>query len=164
MIKMVVSMTKTQGTLLTEEGLEELKKEYDHLLNGKRPELVVRIAQAREAGDLAENSEYTAAREDLAFVDGRIAEIESILTSVKTIKHTKNVKTSKVDIGCKVHLNINGKEAMYTIVGEWEANPAEQKISHESPLGKALLGKEVGETVEVLAPAGKVAYQILTIE
>ena len=157
-------MDTNHQVLLTPDGLAELKKEYEEFLNVKRPEAVTRMAEAREAGDLAENSEYTASREDLSFIDGRIAEIEDIIAGAKAITHRKGVKRSIVDVGCKVFLTINGKKEVFTIVGEWEANPTEKKISHESPLGKALLGKKIGEIAEVAAPAGKITYKILKIE
>lgn len=150
--------------LLTPEGLKELKGEYDQLMQVKRPEGVERLARAREGGDLSENSEYTAAREELAFIDGRIAEIEEILNGAKTIRHKTVGKSSSVSVGCKVHLTVNGKKEVFTIVGEWEADPTEKKISHESPLGKALIGKKIGDKVEVEAPVGKIEYKILRIE
>ena len=156
-------MDTNHQVLLTPDGLAELKKEYEEFLNVKRPEAVTRMAEAREAGDLAENSEYTASRGDLSFIDGRIAEIEDIIAGAKAITHRKG-KRSIVDVGCKVFLTINGKKEVFTIVGEWEANPTEKKISHESPLGKALLGKKIGEIAEVAAPAGKITYKILKIE
>ncbi|MEK7165393.1 MAG: transcription elongation factor GreA [Patescibacteria group bacterium] len=151
-----------QNVVLTQEGLDALKREYRQLVDQKRPDAVKRMAAAREQGDLAENSEYAAAREDLSFIDGRIAELEEILQKAKVvaIKHTKNL----VDIGGHVTINVKGKNDVYTIVGEWEANPKDKKISHSSPLGKALMGKKVGETVEVEAPAGKVLYKIMHIE
>jgi len=156
-------MTNQQKVLLTREGLEELKKEYEELTKVKRPAVVARMSQARDLGDLTENSEYTAARQDLAFIDGRISELEEILHEAKLILNPSGDK-KRVDIGCKVTLHINGKKETFTIVGEWEANPAEKKISHASPLGQALLGKEVGEKVEVEAPAGRLVYTILEIE
>lgn len=154
-------MDQTQKVVLTKEGLNQLKKEYDDLANKKRPEVVARLAVARGQGDLAENSEYAAARQDLAFIDGRIAELETVISEAQVISsHSK----SKVDIGCKVTLHVNGKKDTFLIVGEWEADPTEKKISHSSPLGKALLGKKVGEKVEVEAPVGKINYKILSIE
>ena len=156
-------MSKTR-TLITKAGLEELKEEYEQLLRTKRPELVARIAQAREAGDLAENSEYAAAREDLAFIDCRITEIEDMLNGAKTIRAHRSGKSAKIDIGCTVKLVVNGIQETYFIVGEWEADPKEKKISHSSPLGKALIGKKMGESVEVSAPAGTILYKILKIE
>lgn len=147
--------------LLTKEGLEELKKEHENLLGLKRPGLVTRLAEARSQGDLAENSEYTAAKQDLAFVDGRIAELELIIHEAKVVvSHSKKA----VDVGCQVTLHIGKKKEVYTIVGEWEANPMQKKISHSSPLGKALLGKRVGEAVEVDAPVGTIIYKIIHIE
>ncbi len=150
-----------QNVLLTRDGLEELKKEHEELNNVKRPAAVSRMAQARDLGDLAENSEYTAARQDLAFIDGRIAELEEILHEAKVITKSSG---NKVDLGCKVTLHVDGKKEVFTIVGEWEADPAEKKISHASPLGQALLGKKVGEKVAVEAPAGKLTYTIVEIE
>lgn len=152
-----------QKVLLTREGLAELKKEYEELVKVKRPAAVARMATSRDLGDLTENSEYTAARQDLAFIDGRISELEEILHEAKLISSSRGAK-GKVDIGCKVTLHVNGKKEIFTIVGEWEANPTQKKISHASPLGQALLGKKIGEEVIVEAPAGKVVYTILEIE
>jgi len=147
--------------VVTKEGLDTLKAEYEELTNAKRPEAVTRLATAREQGDLSENSEYTDAKQNLAFIDGRIAELEVVLHDVKVVTtHAKG----QVAVGCKVTLHINGKKEDFTVVGEWEADPASKKISHESPLGKALMGKKVGEKVEVEAPAGKILYKILHIE
>src|SRR3989344_5404342 len=151
----------TNHVVVTKEGLDALKAEYEELTQVKRPAAVTRLAAAREQGDLSENSEYTDAKQSLAFIDGRIAELEVVLHGVKVVTtHAKG----QVDVGCKVTLHINGKKEEFTVVGEWEADPASKKISHESPLGKALLGKKVGEKVEVEAPAGKILYKILHIE
>ncbi len=146
--------------LLTQAGLDELKAELEDLKTKKRPDAVKRLADARELGDLSENSEYAAAKDDLAFIDGRIAELEDILHVAKVVESSDN---STVGIGCKVRLDIKGREEHFVVVGEWEADPAQKKISHESPLGKALMGKAVGETAEVEAPAGKITYKILSI-
>lgn len=147
--------------VVTKEGLDTLKAELDELTNVKRPAAVARLADAREQGDLSENSEYTDAKQNLAFIDGRIAELEAVLHGVKVVTtHGKGA----VDVGCKVTLTVNGKQEEFTVVGEWEADPTAKKISHESPLGKALLGKKVGEQVEVEAPAGKILYKVLHIE
>jgi len=154
-------MDTNSKVVLTKDGLLELKREYDELVKGKRPEAVNRLADARELGDLSENSEYAAAKQDLSFIDGRILELEEIIHGAKVVtNHTK----SAVDVGCKVTLTINGKKEVFSLVGEWEADPMAKKISHSSPLGKALMGKKVGEKVEVEAPAGKVLYKILSIE
>lgn len=152
-----------QKILLTEKGLEDLKREYHELTEKKRPGLVERMAHARELGDLTENSDYAAAKEDLAFVDGRIIELEEILKGAKIISISKRDRKT-VGLGCSVAVNIDGKKEIFTIVGEWEADPNEKKISHTSPLGKALLGKKVGEIVSVDAPVGTINYKILKIE
>lgn len=146
---------------MTKDGLAELKAEYDELVKVKRPAVVTRLSDARDLGDLSENSEYAAAKQDLAFIDGRIVELEEILHGAKVIA---NHKKGQVDVGSKVTLHVGGKKEMFTLVGEWEADPASKKISHSSPLGKALLGKKVGETAEVEAPAGKVLYKITQIQ
>ena len=147
---------------MTSEGLKELKEELRVLTEEKRPALIDRVATARAHGDLSENSEYTAAREDLAFVEGRIEEIEVLTAKAKLIKNN-HAANNKVALGCKVTVKVNGKEQTFEVVGEWEADPLEQKISHTSPLGQALLGKGKGEKVEIEAPAGKVTYHILKI-
>jgi transcription elongation factor GreA len=146
--------------LLTKEGLLTLKTEHEELVKVKRPATVLRLSDAREAGDLSENSEYVSAKQDLSFIDGRIAELEEILHGAKIISPKK---TGLIDIGSKVILHVNGKKEEFLLVGEWEADPIHKKISHESPLGKALLGKKVGEIAEVEAPVGKIKYKILEI-
>jgi len=147
--------------VLTRDGLSDLQKEYDDLVQNKRLVAVQRLADARELGDLSENSEYAAAKQDLAFMDGRIAELEEILRSAKVITgHAKG----HVDVGSKVTVSIKGRKEIFTVVGEWEADPVQRKISHESPLGKALIGKRQGEQVIVEAPAGKILYKIISIE
>lgn len=147
---------------VTKEGLESLNKELDELTSVKRPKLVERLAYARTQGDLAENSDYQNAKDELDFLDGRITELGEVLRDCVVVK--SNGRSDQVSFGTKVTLKANGKKHVYYIVGEWEANPAEKKISHTSPLGQALIGKKVGEKVEVEAPAGKVVYKILSIE
>jgi transcription elongation factor GreA len=151
----------TKDFHLTSRGLKELKAELKKLVDEKRPRLIKRVAVARNHGDLSENSEYTAAREDLAFVEGRIDELEELITKAKLIK-TKKTK-DEVKLGCKVTVKVNGKKQTFELVGEWEADPLEQKISHTSPLGKALLGKKKNDKVKIEAPAGKVTYHIQKI-
>ncbi len=146
---------------MTKDGLKELQGEYEELAKVKRPVAVSRLSDARELGDLSENSEYAAAKQDLAFIDGRIAELEEIIHGAKVVT---NHGKGHVDVGCKVTLHVNGKQESFTVVGEWEADPMQKKISHESPLGKALLGKKVGDQVDVEAPAGKLLYKILSID
>lgn len=153
----------TKKIYLTKDGLADLKKEHEELAKVKRPEVVTRVSDARNQGDLSENAEYVAAREELSFIDGRIDELEELLKQVSLIQEDK-VHTSGVELGSEVTLKISGKEEVYRVVGEWEADPAEKKISHESPLGKALLGKKSGESVEVEAPAGKIHYTIVSVK
>lgn len=150
-----------QDFYLTPEGLKKLKEELKILVETKRPALIERVAIARGHGDLSENSEYAASREDLAFTEGRIEEIELLLAKAKIIK---SKKADEIILGSKVTVKNNGKILSFELVGEWEANPLEQKISHTSPLGQALLGKKRGDKVEIQAPAGKVIYQIHKIE
>lgn len=154
----------TNKVYLTKEGLDELKAEHEELTEVKRPNVLTQVSSARNLGDLSENAEYAAAREELSFIDGRIAELEELFKRVSLIRGGKKARTDhEVKLGSKVMLHVNGKKETFTVVGEWEADPSEKKISHESPLGKALIGRKVGEKVEVEAPAGKILYKILSI-
>lgn len=148
--------------LLTKVGLEELKQELSELKDNKRPDILTRLTIAREKGDLSENAEYTTAKEELEFLDGRIDELEEIIKRAKVVAKSKN-KTGKVQIGTQITVEVKGKEHNFTVVGEWEADPKEKKISHDSPLGRALMGKTQGAEVEVDAPAGKIMYKIKKI-
>lgn len=147
---------------ITKDGLSDLKKEYQELVNIKRPDVLSRVSQARSLGDLSENAEYVAAKEDLSFIDGRIDELEELLKQAIIISESHN--NHMVKLGSSVTLHAQGKKLLYTVVGEWEADPTAKKISHKSPLGQALMGKRVGEKVEVEAPAGKVLYTIKSID
>ncbi len=155
--------TNSKKIYLTPKGLDDLKKEHDNLVKTRRGEVVERLSLAREMGDLSENAEYTAAREELAFIDGRIEELESLLKQVVVIEDAGHHGGKVVDLGSKVTVTIKGKKEVFTLVGEWEADPADKKISHESPLGKALIGKTVGENIEVEAPVGKMVYTVVEI-
>lgn len=146
---------------LTQVGLDGLKKDLDELLNGKRPKLVARLANAREQGDLSENSDYQSAKEELEFLDGRIDELSEV---VKTAVVATDPKNGGVGVGAKVTVKVKGKEVAFNVVGEWEADPMNKKISESSPLGVALVGKKVGDAVEVEAPVGRVVYEIVAIE
>lgn len=156
-------MDNNKKIYLTKEGLAELKEEYDELTNIKRPDVLTRVTQARNMGDLSENAEYVASREELTFIDGRIDELEIILKQAVVIREGVNTSNHAVKLGSTVTLHSNGKKEVFTVVGEWEADPTNKKISHESPLGKALLNKRVGEKVKVEAPAGKITYSIVSI-
>jgi len=152
----------TKQIQITKNGLKSLKDEHEKLVNDKRPKLVKRLSEARAAGDLSENSDYQNARDELEFLDGRISELDNVLKNAVVMKSANG--GSKVAVGTKVKLKVNGNKHEYHIVGEWEADPVNKKISHESPLGRALCDKKVGDKVEVEAPAGKVTYEILSIK
>lgn len=157
-------MDSKKQIFVTKQGLEELKNELRDLEKVKRPQVLERVSAARAMGDLSENSEYTAAREELNLMDGRIEELEEIIKKAEIIGESTTVKgSSQVQLGSSVTVKINGKQEVFNLVGEWEADPHEKKISHESPLGQALLGKAVGEKVDVDAPAGKITYHIVAI-
>lgn len=155
-------MDNNKKIYLTKEGLAELKKEYGELINKKRPDVLTRVSQARNMGDLSENAEYVASREELTFIDGRIDELETILKQAVVIREGAS-SNHAVKLGSTVTLHSNGKEEIFTVVGEWEADPTNKKISHESPLGKVLIGKKVGEKFQVEAPAGKITYSVISI-
>ena len=152
-------MKKTQ---LTKEGFEKLKKEYDELVQVKKPYAIERLGKARYMGDLSENSEYSAAKEELAFVEGRILEIEEILKIVEVVENHNG--GNSVEIGSSVIVELNGTKELFQIVGEFEADPMNKKLSHTSPIGKALLTKKVGDWIEVEVPAGKIKYKIVEIK
>lgn len=151
-----------EENLLTKEGLEKLRKELADLKNNKLPKTVERLSVARGQGDLSENSEYTSARDELAFIEDRISELEKILKNAKTLASTKGSKT--VSFGSKIILKMNGKKVTFFIVSEFESDPLKKKISPQSPIGRALIGKKRGETVLVETPNGKFKYKILAIE
>lgn len=148
---------------LTKAGLVELKKELEELRGVKRPKIVERLANARGQGDLSENSDYQSAKEELEFLDGRIDELEEVIKNAEVVSVTGR-DGHLVNLGTKVTVRVNGGKTVFDIVGEWEADPVNKKIAHDSPLGMALIGKKVGDKAEVEAPAGKVIYEILAIE
>lgn len=149
--------------ILTIEGLAKLEDELDALKN-KRTDVAERIKQALAFGDISENAEYDEAKKEQAFVEGRIIQIENILRTAKVIDE-EDILTDMVSVGSKVMLkDIEfGDEVLYTIVGSAEADPINLKISNESPVGKALVGKTVGETVAIVVPDGIIKYEILQI-
>ena len=148
---------------LTKEGVEELTQERKQLVAQRGP-IAERIKSAREFGDLAENAEYTNAREEQENVEGRIAEIENILLNVEVIKKPAN--DSKVRLGSGVKLKSaedGGKTKEFKVVGTVEADPMNGKISDESPIGKALMGRKVGDKVEIVTPAETSTYKVVSI-
>jgi transcription elongation factor GreA len=142
-------------TVLTPKGLEELKAKIQHLQTDRRREVAARIKEAREFGDIAENSEYDDAKNEQAMLEKQIADLEEKLRSARVIDE-KKVDTDVVGVGVTVHVKDQktDKSTKYKIVGSAEANPAEAKLSNESPVGKALIGHKRGETVSVPVPRG----------
>ena len=153
---------KKDQLYITKEGLAKLKEEYDHLVNVSRKEVAERISQARELGDLSENAEYNAAREEQGFVEGRIAELEDLFANAEVVE--KPASKDAVSVGSKVTVEIESEELTFWIVGPAEAAPSEGKISHQSPVGQALLGKKVKDVVEVPLTDVTVHYRIKKIE
>lgn len=147
--------------LLTSEGLAELRKELKGLVEVKRGEVVQKIAMARDMGDISENAAYVSAREEQAFIEGRIAELEDIIKNA--VVSDGSSKKGVVNVGCKIRVHVDGEEEEYCLVGAPEADPKVRKISYESPLGKALMGKKAGDKVEMEAPDGKIVYTILSV-
>ncbi|MGD8374238.1 MAG: transcription elongation factor GreA [Candidatus Woesebacteria bacterium] len=145
---------------ITESGKQELEQELEDL-KSRRGEIAQKIAEARDFGDLSENAEWDAARDEQAQVETRISEIEDILLNASIIK-TKS--KSNVAVGSTVVLNNGKKTVEYTIVGSVEADPLEGKISDESPIGQALLGKKMGEEVSIKTPGGEVVYTVEEIK
>lgn len=152
----------TKKVLLTADGLSKLQEELRVLKDERRKEVIERIQEAVAHGDLSENADYAQAKEEQAFIEGRVQEIEDMIKNAEIIEHNGNY--SMVGIGSSVTVQLNGKEYKYTIVGSNEANPAAGKISNESLVGKSLLGHKVGDTVVVETAVGKNEYQILSIE
>lgn len=150
--------------LITQEGLDKLKKEYQGLIENKRPTIVERLTNSRQDGDLAENSEYIQAKEELSFIEGRISELEEVINRASVI-HPNHNGEDAVYLGCEVTVKANtvNESLVFRLVGEWEADPLVKKISHTSPLGKSLIGKKVGDSFEVEAPVGKITYRVLKI-
>ena len=144
---------------ITKEGKKELEKELV-TLKARRSEIAEKISEARDYGDLTENAEYDAAREDQGLVESRIAEIEDILLNAEIIKSTHK---STIGLGSKVELKNGAKQVSYHIVGPVEANPAAGRISNESPIGKALMDKKVGDKASVTTPKGEINYEIVGI-
>ena len=155
-------MSKEKELYLTEEGLEEIKKELEELINVRRPEVITALKDARAQGDLSENAEYDAARSEQAIVESRIKELEVMLERAVVI--TK-VETDVVSIGTKVTLEYvdDDDTEEYSIVGSQEADPFTNKISNESPIAKAIMGLKVGSVVSVDSPNGKYDVKILAI-
>jgi len=152
------------NNFLTKEGFQKLQDELEYLRTAKRQEVANRLHEAMEGGELIENAEYEAAKNEQAFVEGRIQELDVLLASAKIIEENGKKKGDGVQLGSKVTIKEGNFEAeTFTVVGMAEANPREGKISNESPIGKAILGRKVGETVKVETPGGTYNVKILKI-
>ena len=155
-------MSNSKEVYMTQRGLEEIKKELEYLKMEKRPEVINALKEARALGDLSENAEYDAARNEQAQVESKIQELEALIENAQIIE---NVKTDEVSIGVTVKLEYveDGDIEEYTIVGSKEADPFSNKISNESPIAKAIMGLKVGDDVLVDSPNGKYGVKIVEI-
>jgi transcription elongation factor GreA len=157
-------MSAQEKVYLTPEGREELREELDELVNVRRPALAERLRKAIEQGDLSENADYKAAKEEQSFLEGRIQKIEAMLRRAEIIEEAQS--SEKVSLGSHVTVVEEGRQSPETfrIVGTAEADPIDGKVSHKSPMGKALLGRQIGDVVTVEAPGGAIAFRITGIE
>ena len=155
-------MTDTKEIYVTTIGLEEMKSELENLIQVKRPEVIKALKEARALGDLSENAEYDAARQEQAQTEARIKELESLIENAVIIE---NVDTNEVSIGSKVTIEYVGDDDTeeYSIVGVKEADPFNNKISNESPIARAILGKKIGDIVSVDSPNGKYDVKVVAI-
>ncbi len=160
----VNSCPMAQASYLTKPGVEKLKNELQRLIEVDRQEIIQKIKEAREYGDLSENAEYDDARAQQALLEGRIEEIEALLKHAKIIDNTKGAKAGMVSVGSVVTVENEGDKMDFTLVGSAESSPSEGLISIDSPTGKALLGSKVGTVATVVLPDGdKVEYKVLAI-
>lgn len=158
-------MATGKEVLLTKEGLEKLEAELEHLKSVKRQEVAERIKQAIAFGDISENSEYEDAKNEQAFIEGRIASLEKTLKNARLMEDG-DIRTDVVSLGSKITLKElkSGREVVVTLVASVESKLKDGKISDESPVGKAVMGKKVNDEVEVEAPAGIIRYKIIKVE
>jgi transcription elongation factor GreA len=150
-------------TVLTREGFEKLKEEIDELSTVRRREVAERIKEAREFGDISENSEYDDAKNEQAMLEARIAQLEERLRDAIVIDEA-GLPDDVVSLGSRVTLKLPGGEATFQVVGSAESDPDESRLSNESPIGKAILGRKKGETVDVVTPSGQVKIKIVAIK
>ena len=149
---------------LTKEGFEKLQEELDYLRTVKRQEVADRLHEAMEGGELIENAEYEAAKNEQAFVEGRIQELEMLLATARVIEEDKKKRADAIQVGSTVTIQEDGyEEESYTIVGAAEANPRDGRISNESPIGKVILSHRAGDEVQVEAPDGSYKVRIVKI-
>ena len=151
-----------QQTYLSREGIESLEKELQELKTVKRQEIAKRLQEAKDLGDLSENAEYFEAKEEQSFNENRIAELQGLLKNAVTIEASN--KEDIVEVGSTVEVKSGNGAEIFRIVGSAEANPQEGRISNESPLGRAFLGRKIGEEIEISSPGGINKYKIIKIE
>lgn len=156
---------KEKKNVITYEGVQELEKELEELKVVRRKEVASKIKEAREQGDLSENAEYDAAKEEQAAIEARIEEIEKILKNVEVVTD-EDIDSSKINVGSVIKIKDVefGDELEYKLVGSTEADSLKGKISNESPVGIALIGKGIGDIIEVEAPVGAIKYEIIDIK
>lgn len=155
-------MSNDDTQYMSQEKLAELHVEKERLIKEEIPTLAKRIDEARQMGDLSENAEYHAAREDMAWRQSRVKELDHLISYASVIKAGES--GTEVGIGSRITVKVNGVKKEYMIVGAQEANPISGKISNESPLGQAFLGKSKGDSVTIQVPAGMQTYKILSVE
>lgn len=155
-------MSNTKEVYVTEAGFEDMKKELDNLKQVRRPEVIAALKDARALGDLSENAEYDAARNEQAIIEGRIKELEALIENSKVIS---KVNTEEVGVGTKVKIEYvaDGDMDVYEIVGRTESDPFSNKISNESPIARAIMGLKIGDIVSVDSPNGKYDVKVLEI-
>jgi transcription elongation factor GreA len=158
---------RAEPVYLSAEGVARLREELAELTGTRRPDVIARIKSAKELGDLKENADYTSAREEQSFLEGRIATIEGLLRNAIVIQPQRGGTTGRIDVGSRVTIeaaDAPGDSIVYELVGSAEADPAAGRISNASPVGRALLGRTAGETVAVTTPRGQVEYRIVAVE
>ena len=160
-----MAQKNVEKKILTSQGLKKLEAELDELRTVRRKEIANKIKEAREQGDLSENAEYDAAKEEQREIEARIEELEELLKNVEVVDEDE-IDLDTVNIGCEVKLqNVEtGKSVIYKLVGSTEANALKGKISNESPVGKALIGAKKGQTVKVETQVGELKYKVLAID
>jgi len=146
--------------LITQEGLDKLKTELKDLVDNRRPDVIARIKSAKELGDLSENAEYSSAKDEQSFIEGRIQELEDVIKHAKVVAET-DAKT--IHIGSKVTVEVEGDTDTFEIVGPAESDPARGKISTDSPVGQALLDRKAKDSVRVKTPDGEISYKIVSV-
>lgn len=152
-----------QTTYLTQEGLDKLRAEFEDLKKVQRPEMISRLEAAKALGDLSENAEYHEAKDNLAFIEGRIRELDVKLRDVELIENDKK-DSGTVKIGSTIEVEAKGNRRVFQIVGSSEADPAGGRISNESPLGSSFLGRKKGDEVGVITPSGETVYTIVSVK